>query len=411
MSEGQGERDAHSRRRGFATRAIHGARYRSAGKGSPIAFPLFQTASFYFESAEEQAAVAAGELEGFSYSRTTNPTTAALHETIADLEGGEDALSFASGMGAIHAAMTAVVGAGDHILCTRHVYGGAYSLLTRTLPRLGITHSFVDMTDPAAVKAALRPETKLLWAETIGNPLTTVLDLRALATIAHEHGALLGVDNTFASPYLARPLEDGADLSAHSATKYIGGHGDLIAGVVVGSRALIHRALVICADVGGCAAPLEAWLMLRGLKTLNLRMERHCANALGLARFLTEQPGVARVHYPGLPGHPQHMLATERFGAQAGYGGVLSFEVDGGKAAAFKVINGLRMALRAGSLGDTDTLVSHPASISHRLLSAEARASSGVTDGLIRVSVGLEDLPDIRDDFAQALASTPASGR
>ncbi len=407
QGEGHSEGGARSRRRGFATRAIHGARYRSAGKGSPIAFPLFQTASFYFDSAEEQAAVAAGELAGFSYSRTTNPTTAALHETIADLEGGEDALSFASGMGAIHAAMTAAVGAGDHILCTHHVYGGAYTLLTRTLPRMGIAHSFVDMTNPDAVRAALRPETKLLWAETIGNPLTTVLDLRMLAQIAHEHGALLGVDNTFASPYLARPLEDGADFSVHSATKYIGGHGDLIAGVVVGSRALVHRALVICADVGGCAAPLEAWLMLRGLKTLNLRMERHCANALGLARFLAEQPGVTRVHYPGLHGHPQHALATERFGAQVGYGGMLSFEVAGGKAAAWSVIDGVRMAFRAGSLGDADTLISHPASISHRLLSAEDRATFGVADGLIRVSVGLEDLPDIIDDFAQALASAP----
>jgi len=367
-------------------------------------FPLFQTASFSFESAEEQAAVAAGAQEGFSYSRSTNPTTNAFHEVIADLEGGEEAVSFASGMGAIHAAMTAVVGAGDHILCTDKVYGGTATLLTRTLPRFGVTHSLVDMTNLDAVRAAIRPQTKLLWAETIGNPLTTVLDLKALAQIAHEHGALLGVDNTFASPYLARPLEDGADLVAHSATKYIGGHGDLLAGAVIGSHDLIHRAKVICVDVGGCAAPLEAWLMLRGLKTLNLRMERHCANALGLARFLVEHPGVERVNYPGLPNHPQHTLATERFGVMVGYGGVLSFEVKGGKAAAFQVIDRVKLALRAGSLGDTDTLISHPATISHRLLTPEARAVSGVTDSLIRVSVGLEDLPDILDDFRQALA-------
>ncbi|HLY30108.1 MAG TPA: aminotransferase class I/II-fold pyridoxal phosphate-dependent enzyme [Ktedonobacterales bacterium] len=403
-NERQGEQSATGRRRGFATRAIHGAHYRSAGKGSPIAFPLFQTASFYFDSAEEQEAVAAGAQEGFSYSRTTNPTTAALHTVIADLESGSDAVSFASGMGAIHAAMTLAAGTGDHILCTDNVYGGSASLLTRTLPRFGVTHSYVDMTNLDAVRAAIRPETKLLWAETIANPLTTVLDLRALAQIAHEHGALLGVDNTFASPYLARPIEEGADIVAHSATKYIGGHGDLIAGIVIGSRDLMHRALVICADIGGCAAPLEAWLMLRGLKTLNLRMERHCANALGLARFLVEQPAVTRVNYPGLPNHPQHALATERFGAQVGYGGVLSFEVKGGKEAAFSVINRVKLAFRAGSLGDTDTLISHPATISHRLLSAEARAVSGVTDSLIRVSVGLEDLPDILDDFGQALA-------
>src|SRR5262249_772250 len=272
------QQSAPSQERGFATRAIHGAHYRGPGLGQPIVFPIFQTASFHFDSAEEQEAVNAGREPAFFYSRTSNPTTDALHRVIADLEGAEEAVSFASGMGAISAAILAVVGAGEHVVCTQQLYGGTYNLLTRTLPRLDIPHTFVDATDLEAVAQALRPETKLIWAETICNPTTTVLDLRALAALAHERGALLAVDSTLTSPYLARPLEDGADLVVHSATKYIGGHGDLLAGIVAGRHELIRRVRVICNDVGGCAAPLEAWLMLRGLKTLALRMERHCAS-------------------------------------------------------------------------------------------------------------------------------------
>ena len=386
--------------RGFSTRAIHTVHYHGGGKGQPVTFPIFQTASFAFEAAEEHESVASGAEPGFAYSRTGNPTTDALHQTIANLERGEAAGSFASGIGAIAAAMLAVVDSGQHVLATQRVYGGTYNLLTRTLPRFGVTHSFADASDLATFERAIRPETKLIWAETICNPTTTVLDIRALAELAHAHGALLAVDSTFTSPYLARPLEDGADLVIHSATKYIGGHGDLIAGLVSGSAELVHKTDIIRADVGGCAAPLEAWLMLRGLKTLALRMERHCANALGLARFLQEQSGVTAVHYPGLESHPQHALAVERM---PGFGGVLSFEVAGGKAAAYRVLNALTMALRSASLGDADTLVSHPASISHRGLSAEDRAQSGVSDGLIRVAVGLEDLADITSDFGTAL--------
>jgi methionine-gamma-lyase len=386
--------------RGFSTRAIHTVHYHGADKGNPVAFPLFQASTFAFESAEDHEAVAFGHEPGFFYSRIGNPTTDALHQTVANLEGGESATSFASGIGAIAAAMLAVVDGGQHVLATERVYGGTYNLLTRTLPRFGVTHTFADATNLTQFETAIRPETKLIWAETISNPTTTVLDLRVLAEIAHGHGALLAVDSTFTSPYLARPLEDGADIVVHSATKYIGGHGDLMAGLVIASNRLIRRAIVIRADVGGCAGPLEAWLMLRGLKTLSLRMERHCANALGLAGFLSAHPRVARVHYPGLESHPQHALATERM---SGFGGVLSFEVPGGKPAAYRVIDGLKLALRASSLGDADTLVLHPASISHRGLSAEDRATAGVSDGLIRVSAGLEDLPDIIADFTQAL--------
>lgn len=386
--------------RGFSTRAIHTVHYHGGGKGQPVAFPLFQSSTFAFDSAEDEEAVATGQEPGYFYSRAANPTTDALHQIIASLEGGEAAMSFASGIGAIAAAMLAVVDGGQHVLATDQIYGGTYNLLTRTLTRYGVTHTFADATDLNAFEQAIRPETKLIWAETISNPTTTVLDLKALAEMAHAHGALLAVDSTFTSPYLARPLEDSADLVVHSATKYIGGHGDLVAGLIIGSERLIHKTHVIRADIGGCAGPMEAWLMLRGLKTLSLRMERHCANALGLARFLQEQPGVVKVHYPGLESHPQHALATQRM---PGFGGVVSFEVAGGKDAAFRLINALKMALRASSLGDADTLVLHPASISHRGLSAADRARAGVSEGLIRVALGLEDLPDIIADFDQAL--------
>jgi len=386
--------------RGFATRAIHGARFHGPGKGQPIVFPLFQTASFAFASAEEQAEVGGGREAGFAYSRVNNPTTDAFHRVLADLEGGAAALSFASGIAAIHAAMVAVVGAGEHIVATQQVYGGTYNLLSRTLPRFGITHTFADATDPAAIARAMRPQTKLVWAETFCNPGMAVPDLRALAAVAHTHGALLAVDNTFATPYLARPLAEGADIVVHSATKYIGGHGDLLAGALVSSAELVRRALVICVDAGGCAAPLEAWLALRGLKTLALRMERHCASALALAHLLAEHPGVARVHYPGLASHPQHELAAARYG---GCGGVLSFEVHDGKAGAYRVIDKLRLALRASSLGDADTLVCHPATVSHRRLTRVDREAAGIPDGMVRVSVGLEDVADILEDFRQAL--------
>jgi methionine-gamma-lyase len=374
------------------------------GPGSPVVFPLFQTTGFHFASAEDHAAAAEGKLPGYFYSRTTNPTTDAFHRVIADLEGGEDAVSFASGIGAVHAAIASVVSAGDHVVCTHQIYGGTYMLLTRTLPRFGIAHTFASATDLAAVEAAIRPETRLIWTETITNPTTAVPDLRALAQLAHAHGALLAVDSTLASPFLACPLEQGADLVVHSGTKYIGGHGDLLAGVVVGSKSLARKARIICADIGGCAAPLEAWLMLRGLKTLGIRMERHCANAQGLAEFLANHSAVERVYYPGLPKHPQHELARERL---AGFGGLLSFSVPGGRARAYEVINRLRLALRASSLGDVDTLVSHPASVTNRGLTPEMRAAAGISEGLIRVSVGLEDLPDILDDFRQALESAP----
>ncbi len=395
---------------GFSTRAIHSVHYHSAEPGSAIAFPIFQTASFSFESTGQMDELAEPGRHGFAYSRAGNPTVDAFERVLMDLEGAEASCAFSSGMAAIHAAITAAVRAGDHVIATRDIYGGTYHLLKNILPTFGISHTLVDMTDLAAVRAAIRPETRLIWAETVSNPTTVVLNLPLLANLAHEHGLLLGVDATFTTPYLSSPIAQGVDLVAHSATKYLGGHGDVIAGAVCGKAEPMARVRGIMSGVGGNMAPLEAFLLLRGMKTLEIRMERHCYTALLLAQALSQHPLVERVNYPGLPGHPQHELATRhlrRFGA------MLSIQVRGDTATARRVVDATRLALRAGSLGDVETLVSLPIMTSHHLMAPEDRAASGVTDNLIRISVGLENAPDLIADFTQALdvaafASTPA---
>jgi methionine-gamma-lyase len=390
---------------GFATKAIHGAHFHGGGASDPIVFPIFQTASFAFADSAMQEAVGVHRVEGFGYSRAGNPTVDAFERTLALLEGAEAACAFASGMAAIHAAITAFVGAGEHVVVTRNVYGGTYHLLTAILPRMGITHTFVDMTDPAAVAAAITPQTRLIWAETISNPTTVVLNLPALAALAHARGLLLGVDATFTSPYLSAPLAQGADLVAHSATKYLSGHGDVIAGAVAGNAALIDQVRAVMTGAGGNMAPLEAFLLLRGMKTLELRMERHCLNARRLAEALSQHPLVTRVMYPGLPAHPQHALAQQLL---RDCGGMLSFTVQGDEYTARDVVDHLTLAQRAGSLGDVDTLASLPIITSHRLIAPADRATMGVTDNLIRVSVGLETSDDIIADFLNALDTVQA---
>ncbi len=397
---------------GFATRAIHGAHFHSERPGNPIAYPIFQTASFDFATTGLQDAVSGGRADGFGYSRLGNPTVDAFERVLANLEGAEEACAFASGMAAIHAALVALVGSGEHMVVTRDVYGGTYSLLTGALPRLGITHTLVDMTDLDAVRAAIRPQTRLIWAETVSNPTTVVLDLPALAQIAHERGLPLGVDATFTSPYLSSPLAQGADLSMHSATKYLSGHGDVIAGAVSGSAELMRRVRGVLINAGGILAPLEAFLLLRGMKTLEIRVDRHCLNARNLAAALERHPLVERVYYPGLASHPQHELARRLL---RDFGGMVSFTVRGDIKTARAVVDGLRLALRAGSLGDADTLASLPVMTSHRVMDPAARAACGVTDNMIRVSVGLETSEDITGDFIAALdavaAKTPLATR
>jgi methionine-gamma-lyase len=392
----------------FATRAIHGANFHSPFLGNPISYPIFQTSAFSFETMEDWLEQSDHPDKGYAYSRGGNPTVAAFESTMAQLEGTESAIGAASGMGAISAAILSIVSAGEHIVVTRDVYGGTHSLLTNVLTRFGVSHTAVDMTDLDAVSAAIRSETRLIWGETISNPTTTVLNIPAIAEIAHARDIIFGVDATFTTPYLSQPIAQGADLVAHSATKYLGGHGDLIAGVLCGSEANIDRARQILLNVGATMAPFEAFLLLRGLKTLDLRLERHAHNAQAVAEALAQHPLVEYVCYPGLSTHPQHAVAQQLY---KNGGGFVSFVVQGGLATAQSVINHLKLVKRSASLGDAHTLASLPVMTSHRSFSPEERLARGIPDGMIRTPIGLENSTDIIADYQQALDSVAASQR
>jgi len=326
-----------------------------------------------------------------------------LAAAIADLHGAEDGFVFATGMAAIHATLLSVLRAGDRIVCTRALYGSTRSLLANVLGGIGIRTDFIDATDLPAVEAALAAEpTRVLYVETISNPTIVVADLEALAELAHRHGAIFIVDNTFASPYLCRPLQLGADLVVESATKFIGGHSDVLAGVAVGSRERIGRVRAVQTDTGATLAPFAAFLVLRGLTTLALRMERHSATATALAGWLERQPGIDRVYHPALPSHPQASIARRQL--RLG-GGMLAFELAGGRPAGRAFIDSLTIPERTASLGSIHTIVAHPPSTTHRQLSDEEIAAAGIAPGLLRCSVGLEDLDDLQADFAQALGA------
>ncbi len=384
----------------FGTRCVH------AGEGhNPFgahATPIYQTSTYLFESAEQAAAAFSGG-PGYKYIRAPphTPTHAAFIEKICSLEGGEAGLAFSSGMAAEMALVFSVLQKGDHLLTTDVIYGGTYGLFSSLLPKSGIEVSFVDTTDLENVKAGLQENTRLVFLESPANPTMAVSDIAEISRTAHEAEAFLAVDNTFATPYFQRPLELGADVVVESCTKYIGGHGDLLGGVCVGSEKLIGGMKRTAILSGGTMGTHEAWLCLRGLKTLHLRMRRHAENALQLAEFLDSHPAVEKVFYPGLPGHPQHVLASRQM---SGWGGMLSFEVKGGVEAGRRLINHLMLAGLAVSLGSVDTLVEHPASMTHAVMPKEMREKMGITDGLVRVSVGIEDIEDIVADFAQGLA-------
>jgi methionine-gamma-lyase len=385
---------------GFSTRAL-----RAALRGIPLAqrpnsVPIYQAATFSAEDSDELAAILNDEQAGFAYSRIDNPTSAAMAAAVAELEGAEAGQAFASGMGAIHATLISLVGAGDHIVASGALYGSTRHLLGGILSRMGVETSFVDARDPAAVERAIRPATKALYLETIANPTITVVDLEALAAVGHRHGLIVVVDNTFASPYLCQPLSLGADLVVHSGTKYLGGHGDVIAGVAVGDARRIRAIRDVQVDTGGSLAPFSAWLVLRGIETLGLRMERHCANGLGLARSLEGREGVRRVLYPGLPSHPDAPVAAREL--RAG-GGMLAFELQGGRTAGRAFLDALSIGERTASLGAVFTMAVHPPSTTHRQLDAAALAEAGIAEGLIRVSVGIEDLDDLVRAFESAL--------
>lgn len=387
------------RKHGFATRAIHGARVPPVEQ-EPSSVPLYQTSTWRFETSEDFAEMIEFRRPGFVYTRGYgNPTLEAFHAVMAELEGTEAAFSFASGMAAIHAVVTTLTGADERLVASRELYGGTFALFTKVLPRYGIGVTFVDPHDPVAVAEAL-PGARCFYVETIANPTVTVADLSALAERCAEAGVPAVVDNTFASPYLCNPAMLGFDHVIHSATKFVGGHNDLIGGVACTSEENAVALRETAIDVGGTMQPLEAWLCIRGIATLALRMERQSGSAQRLAEVLEAHPKVHRVHYPGLPSHPHHEVAARELRRP---GGMLAFEVSGGLEAGARVADALRLAWIAGSLGGATTLVSHPASTTHRQLDPEARRAAGIADGLLRVSVGLEDPEDLVADFEQAL--------
>ncbi len=393
------------RARGFSTRAIRAASRVPRLDQLPTSVPIYQTATFASADADELGRVAADPRAGYAYSRISNPTTTALGDAYAELAGGAAGLAVASGMGAIHAALASLLRTGDRVVAPIALYGSTRAQLVRTFGGFGVRVDFVDTTDLVAVAAALAAApTRVLYAETIANPTTHLADHAALAELAHRHRATYVVDNTFASPYVCRPLELGADLVVESATKFLGGHSDVIAGVVAGSEALIAEVSHVQINTGATLGPLEAFLVLRGILTLAVRAERHARTAAGLASWLEAQPGVRSVLYPGLPSHPQHEVAVRQFRPGV-CGGMLAFEVEGGRTAGRAVIDTLRLPELTASLGSVHTMVVHPPSTSHRQLSEAELQATGITPGLLRVSVGLEDLEDLEADFSDALGA------
>jgi methionine-gamma-lyase len=388
---------------GFATRAIKAASRVPGAPQPPVNVPIYQTSTFEVASALELAELLEFSRPGHSYSRYSNPTHAALEDALAELEGAEACHITASGMAAVHGVAMSFLHAGDELLIPHAVYGGMVGLARAVLSRADIAVRAVDTTAPSIVAAAIGEHTRLVWLETISNPTTAMADIAAISELAHARGVAVAVDNTFASPYLCNPLSLGADAVVHSTTKYIGGHSDLTGGAILGSAEVVSAAREIVINAGGNAAPLEAFLALRGLKTLAVRMERHSSNALTVAGALTGAPGVAAVRYPGLPSHPQHELAARTLrGGMAG--GMLALEVSGGRASGERFLDLLQVAVHATSLGSVETLCSHPASSSHRQLSDAELAEAGLTPGMIRVSIGLEDADDLVADLAAAAA-------
>ncbi|HEV8225205.1 MAG TPA: cystathionine gamma-synthase [Rubrobacteraceae bacterium] len=378
----------------FATKAIHVGQEPDPTTGSTIV-PIYQTSTYTQE--------APGQHKGYEYSRTANPTRTALEECVASLEGGEYGLAFASGLAATVATMS-LLSPGDHVVAGDDLYGGTYRLFDKVLARSGgLEFTYADTTHPEAVGKALRPETKLLWIETPTNPLLTISDIEELSETARERGAVVAVDNTFASPYFQRPLSLGADIVVHSTTKYMGGHSDVIGGVVVTSKPDFYEGMKFYQNAaGGVPGPFDSWIVLRGLKTLAVRMRQHEENALAVAEFLRDHPQVEMVSYPGLPSHPQHELAKRQM---SGFSGMVSFTLKGGAKAAYAAVRKTEVIQFAESLGGVESLITHPATMTHAAIPREQREARGVTDGLMRLSVGIEDKEDLIADLDQAISS------
>ncbi len=384
---------------GFETRAVRaGQRRTPEGEQSE---PIFATSSYVFASAAEAAARFSGEQPGNIYSRFTNPTVRCFEQRLAELEQGERCVATASGMSAILSVCMALLRAGDHIVSSRSVFGTTTVLLETYLARFGIESTFVALADLTAWEQAVRPNTRLFFLETPSNPLTELADVAALADLAHARGCLLVVDNCFCTPALQQPLTLGADLVVHSATKYLDGQGRCIGGAVIGNAELVGKEVFgFLRTAGPSMSPFNAWVFLKGLETLRVRMDAHCANATALAHWLEGQSGVRRVYYPGLASHPQHALARRQ---QRAPGGLLAFEIDGGRDAAWRFIDGTRLVSITANLGDTKSTITHPATTTHGRLSVQARADAGISDGLLRMSVGLETTDDLKTDLLRGL--------
>lgn len=379
---------------GFATDAIHAGQEPDPATGA-IIVPIYQTSTFVQEEL--------GKNKGYEYARTSNPTRSALERNLAALEGGQFGFAFSSGMAAIHAVM-GLLKSGDHTVAGRNVYGGTFRLFERILKDLGLTFSYADGREPAELEKAVRPNTRLLYVETPTNPLMELTDLAAAAALAHERGILLAVDNTFMSPYFQRPLALGADLVIHSTTKYLNGHSDGVGGAVIANdERLAERLRFLQNAAGAILGPFDSWLVLRGVKTLAVRMRQHEANGLAVAHYLEKHAKVKKVFYPGLQSHPQHNLAKKQM---TGFGGMLAFET-GSLENARMVLKSVRLCSLAESLGGVETLISHPASMTHASVPAETRQKLGITDGLVRMSVGIEDVSDLLADLDQALRKLP----
>ncbi len=361
---------------------------------------MFLTSSFVFANAAEAAARFKGEQPGPIYARFTNPTVQMMEARLAALEGAERCVAFASGMASILATVMGLMKAGEHVVASRSIFGSTVQLFSNILGRFGIETTYVSPTDPAEWRAAVKPNTKLFFVESPSNPLTEVSDLRALADIAHEAGAWLAVDNCFCSPALQQPLKLGADIVIHSATKYLDGQGRVLGGAVLGSQALMEGVYTFLRTAGPTLSAFNAWVILKGMETLTLRMEAHSKNALALAQWLEAQPQVSRVWYPGLPSHPQHQLAMAQ---QKTGGGIVAFELKGGQEAAWKLIDATKLLSITANLGDTKTTITHPATTTHSRMTAEQRTAAGIGDGLVRIAVGLESVADIQADLARGL--------
>ncbi len=383
----------------FETLSVHAGQHPDPLTGA-LNTPIYQTSTFAFKNVEEGRKRFMGEEDGYIYTRLGNPTTTALEEKMAALEGGEDAAVAASGMGIISAVMFALLKQGDHLISTDSIYGCTHAFFEERLSVLGIETTFVDTADPGNIVKAIKPNTKAIFVETPANPTLKLVDLEELAKIGKKYSITTVVDNTFCSPYLQRPLDWGIDIVIHSATKYIGGHGDLIAGIAVGGKEIMEKVkMESIKDIGACISPFNSWLMLRGLKTLPIRMERHCENAMKIAEFLESHPIVEKVYYPFLKSHPQYEIAKKQM--RLG-GAMISFEMKGGYEAGVRLMDSVQLLILAVSLGDTESLIQHPASMTHSPIPEEERIKAGITNNMVRISVGLEHPDDIIDDLKES---------